>query len=128
MNSSFSEYRNVNIGLPQGPNLTPLLLIIYLINAVPALSTFLFDDDTNTTLFLSHNSYPRIINTFNNDLIKVENYMISNRLSNNADNTTALMFSNRPYQIDHSLHLILDNRNISFQDSTNFVGIIVDVL
>ena len=50
----------------------------------------------DTTLFLSHLSYPHIISYFNDDLIKIENYMISIRLSINADKKTAIMFSNKP--------------------------------
>ena len=37
-----------------------------------------------------------------------------------------MMFSNRPDQVNHSLHLIIDSKTISFQDSTKFLCIIVD--
>ena len=103
INASFSGYRNINIGLPlsqsqssQGTTLT-LLFFIYLNdlnNAVPAFSTLLFGDDT--TLFLSHHSYPHIIGTFDNDLMKMKNYIISNRLSFNADETTANCVGSNP--------------------------------
>ena len=39
--------------------------------------------------------------------------MISNRLSIDVDKKTAIMFTNRPDQIDHSLNLILETKIIS---------------
>ena len=50
-------------------------------NAISDLSTLIFADDT---IYLSHNFYPHIISIFNNNQIKIENYMISNRLSINV--------------------------------------------
>ena len=50
-------------------------------NAISDLSTLIFADDT---IYLSHHFYPHIISIFNNNQIKIENYMISNRLSINV--------------------------------------------
>ena len=127
VNSCLSELENINIGLPQGTTLAPLLFLIYindLHNAAPSLSTLLFADDT--TLHLSDVSYPNIARTFNNELINIEKYMISNRLSINADKTFAILFTNRPNLIDPSIQLKINNQIISFRDSSKFLGVVID--
>ena len=93
-------------------------------NAAPSLSTLLFADDT--TLHLSDVSYPNIARTFNNELINIEKYMISNRLSINADKTFAILFTNRPNLIDPSIQLKINNQIISFRDSSKFLGVVID--
>ena len=127
VDSCLSELNSINIGLPQGTTLAPLLFLIYiddLQNAAPSLSTLLFADDT--TLHLSDVSYSHIARTFNNELINIEKYMISNRLSINADKTFAILFTNRPNLIDPSIQLKINNQTILFRESSKFLGVIID--
>ena len=64
-----SDFRNVNIGIPHGSILGPILFLIY-INDLPnvsnILSSILFADDT--TLSISNSSYTELVNVANREL------------------------------------------------------------
>jgi hypothetical protein len=85
-----SEYKTVNMGVPQGSILGPILFLIY-INDLPyasdVMSTILFADDT--TLSLSKVHYDELVDGVNGEMEKISDYMLRNRLSVNVDKTFA---------------------------------------
>ena len=96
-----STPRTLNIGVPQGSILGPLLFLLY-INDLPNVSEFstiLFADDT--TLTTSHQHYPTLINNINLELVKIRNWLINNRLSLNIDKTYMMVFTNRSQEVNN---------------------------
>jgi len=90
LGSVFSDMETVNIGVPQGSILGPLLFLIY-INDMPNVSKIfsftLFADDT--TLANSNCNFAELINSTNVELNKIYDWTMSNRLSINYDKTFA---------------------------------------
>ena len=85
-NSKFSSTYAINIGLPQGSVLSPLLFLIYVnyIFKLPEnMSTSIFADDT--TLLLKNKSFEKMITSTKNDLIKYRECTTANRLSLNLN-------------------------------------------
>ena len=111
--SLFSEWQNVNIGVPQGSVLGSLLFLVY-INNLPTVSSILhsvlFADDTCLTL--ADDNYSNLINTFNSELKKLYAWLIKNRLSLNFEKTVYINFSLREYESDQTLQL----NGISFSE------------
>ena len=96
INGVNSSVRHLNIGVPQGSILGPLLFLIY-INDLPDMSNqlkpILFADDT--TFLLSDRSFSNLIPKLNSELNLVYDWTIYNRLSVNSNKTSCMLFSNR---------------------------------
>ena len=123
---SFSDEKTLNIGIPQGSILGPLLFIIYN-NDLPcissSLSTTLFADDTNFSL--THNDYDSMVGTLNTELIKICDWTVANRLTINNSKTELLLFSKRRTTHNNE-QIILNGQFVNYVDHAKFLGIIVD--
>ena len=123
---SFSDEQTTNIGIPQGSILGPILFIIYnndLPRVSSVLTTTLFADDTNFSL--SHKDYDSMVVTLNNELLKIRDWTIANRLTINNTKTELLLFSNRnPPHNDKQV--IFDGHYVNYVDHAKFLGIIID--
>jgi len=121
-----SVERVLNIGVPQGSILGPLLFLIY-INDLPNVSSqitsILFADDT--TLLNSSACFRSVLNTFNDELIKVGEWCRANRLTLNVSKTFAMHFSTLSSDVTNPV-MILDGQLIQFQQSGSFLGVLLD--
>ena len=82
-NDILSDLISIEMGVPQGSNLGPLLFLLY-INDLPeasSLVTKLFADDT--CLLFSANSIRDLQNIANLEISKIEHWMASNKLTLN---------------------------------------------
>ena len=122
--SSFSNYEIVNIGIPQGSILGPVLFLLYVNDLVRVSDLFtyvLFADDT--TLSASDSDYEALVNNINRELRKIGRWTIVNRLSLNLDKTYSMLFSNRKCGNDD---IFLDNEVVSRERSVLFLGLTLD--
>ena len=81
-NNYKSDMGTITHGVPQGSILDPLLFIIYMndFSKSSELSfAILYSDDTTT--FLEGNSYNKIILELNTELLKIESWLVANRLN-----------------------------------------------
>ena len=74
---------------------------------------------------MSNQSHPVLIDNLNNELKVVEKWTKANRLTLNVEKTTGILFTNRPPQIPLP-PLILEEKIVSFVNSTKFLGVIID--
>ena len=122
--SSCSKF--VNIGLPQGSILGPILFLVY-INDLPNVSnifeSILFADDT--TVSFSDPNLESLISKVNFELKKIESWTISNRLTINAEKTEVLFITKSPVDREQC-KVILGNKALDFKNSCKFLGVFVD--
>ena len=125
VNGIDSITKTVNIGVPQGSTLGPLLFLIFINdmkNCSELLKFIQFADDT-TLLFSSPNieQLNEILETEGNKVIK---WLNANKLIINLSKTNCMLFSNK--RGDPQINIKLDNTEIESQKESTFLGVIID--
>ena len=117
----------VNIGVPQGSNLGPLLFLIY-VNDLPGpedSSIRLFADDT--TLILADKDPLALKAKVEIELERISKWFYDNKLVLNADKTQFMVFCRKGIQIPPQLNqVVVNNSIIKRTSSTKYLGMIVD--
>ena len=126
LNGKKSTERYINIGVPQGSILGPILFLVYindLNQAVLSGDISLFADDAN--YYKSGNDCFQLINIVNYNLKQLSAWFLANRLSLNYIKSEAMLFSRR--NIFFPLPpIVIDNIPISYSHSFKFLGLILD--
>ena len=120
-----SSVKSVSCGVPQGLTLGPLLFLIY-INDLPNtcnLRIRLFADDANLTM--SNKSKALLENHMNNELIKVDEWLKTNKLSLNYDKTEFLAV-NKSKSKGGSLNIRIGKNEIAQVKHVKYLGVIID--
>ena len=126
-NSVLSSKQTILCGVPQGSVLGPLLFLLY-INDIhrssKILSCILFADDTN--IFCSNNNIHALVNTVNEELKNVSDWLKASKLSLNIKKTQLLIFKAKNKKITQQINIKLDDSNIKQVESARFLGIQID--
>lgn len=121
----YSQYRPVNIGVPQGSILGPLLFITFIndiVNSLKDTSLTLYADDI--TAIATAGSVEALSRCSQEYVETIQKYSKDNALLLNTSKTELVFFSSR--SLDHSLYVQCNNRSLVQTDSTKFLGIYID--
>lgn len=125
-----SHNREINIGVPQGSILGPLLFILYINDiglAIVNCKFHLFADDT--LLYLTGGSYPEMTRKMNEDLCVLSKWFSTNKLKLNVNKTKCMLLAKETQYkecLGSNVNVKLDGNIIEFVDTFKYLGIIVD--
>ena len=125
INGMNSETRIVNIGVPQGSTLGPLLFLLYvndMENCSSILNFTLFADDT--TLGYSCDNFQNLQNILEQEVQKVTKWLAANKLLLNVNKTHSMLFTNK--RNVPNLKVRINNTEIEEKCTTSFLGVQID--
>ena len=132
MNETKSELLPIMTGVPQGSILGPVLFIIYINDISEVSKTFEFimyaDDSTLTSTlnsFLSDNTDPSPDVLINRELIKITEWLNSNKLSLNVQKTKFTIF-HQPNKKVRIPNITINSIPVEHVNTFNFLGITLD--
>ena len=128
LNGVSSAVGDITHGVPQGSILGPLLFILFVndITQVSKLLHFiLFADDTNT--LYSHPCLDTLIDTVNSELIALQTWFVSNKLSVNLKKTSYMLFGMKNKLLNGVTPIVkLNCQSIDRVVCTKFLGVDID--
>ena len=124
-NNINSNLRDITCGVPQGSILGPLLFLLYIndiTNASTKLFPILYADDSN--VFLSGKDITKLVDTMNEELIKLVKWVEINKLSLNIPKTQCMVFSLNNVIIEGKV--VVKGNPVCVVKSTKFLGVLID--
>ena len=125
-NSKVSEQKIIVNSVPQGSILGPLLFNLYindLKNAVNNLKLVLYADDS--CFYYSKDNLDTLIDVINTELVGVNDWLLSNRLTLNLTKSHFLIFSRRRFLQNNIAPIRINNQTINKLNQTEFLGFIL---
>ena len=125
VNGESSTLSSINIGIPQGSVLGPLLFTIYVNDIANStnLQPRLFADDTN--IFAANENITHLIQNTNTELEKIDTWFKANRLKLSVDKTTYCMYSPKKKLLLNTPEVRIGDV-IQKSDSVRYLGLIID--
>ena len=132
VNGIDSETERIEVGVPQGSCLGPLLFLVY-INDLPCAvknsTTSMYADDT--TLFFRSKNIEDLNEAINSDLRDLDSWLSGNKLSLNVAKTQGMLICTKNKQrslecTSESLCLKIRDNDLALVEKTKYLGVQVD--
>ena len=128
VDSTLSDFRSINIGIPQGSILGPLLFIIFvncLPYAVSGCKTVMYEDDTS--FMCKTKNKLDLKSQMESCLSKIAEWFKVNKLTLNVEKTKFMVFgTQKMLEKFNDIHLAYHNSDIERVDEFKYLGVKFD--
>ena len=122
-----SDYEEINIGVPQGTILGPLLFVLYvndLLDSMPENSILSYADDT--AIISTNKTWKQTEMRMNKLLESAADWLALNKLTLNITKTVYITFGNYTDSVPNKLDIKIDNETIRRVENCKYLGVIFD--
>ena len=122
-----SEELPISCGVPQGSVLGPLLFLLFINdfkNCTSSLDLHLFADDSN--FFFSHKNLAQLEMIINVELVHVQTWLSTNKLSLNIDKSNYVFFHPPQKKVNISIKLNINDTSLKEKPCIKYLGIMLD--
>jgi Reverse transcriptase (RNA-dependent DNA polymerase) len=121
INGKFSNDALINISVMQGTILGPILFLCYIndIHTATKLLTILFADDTSC--LAEHKDLNELIVFVNQELKKLANWFLSNKMAVNISKTKYIIFRSKGKRIENQQQILFNNNEIGMPENPNLI-------
>ena len=133
VNGIKSDLKHIQMGVPQGSILGPILFIIYINDIYKSTSMNILSYADDTTVYISGNNIQSLVDTINKELAKIHTWLCTNCLTLNTSKTNLMIFSptNKEYSLaNHPIvikdQIIKECGSLKEDKSVKFLGIHLD--
>ena len=127
VNGIISSERPIDVGVPQGSVLGPLLFSLY-VNDIPNIlekaNVIMYADDT--TLFYSHDNINNVYEILNYNLAKIDKWLMANYLTLNVDKTNYILITNKRLPNIHEHSIAIRDKVVERKSKITFLGVTID--
>ena len=132
VNGVDSQIENINIGVPQGSCLGPLLFLVYindLPRAIKNSTTSMYADDTS--LCFQSKDLSRVNEALNEDLSRLDAWLICNKLSLNVAKTKSMLVSTKAKgktlnKSNQNLQVNINGTELEVVSKIKLLGVLLD--
>ena len=127
LNNVYSDKLGIEIGVPQGSVLGPLLFLLY-INDLPCVlkscRIHLFADDT--LIYMEGKDINKVIIHINEELKHVSSWLNNNKLKLNINKTKAMYIFPSQKIIESNIKIMMNSHDLEMVTEIKYLGIIID--
>ena len=132
VNGVDSQIENINIGVPQGSCLGPLLFLVYindLPRAIKNSTTSMYADDTS--LCFQSKDLSRVNEALNEDLSRLDAWLVSNKMSLNVAKTKSMLVSTKAKRktlnkSNQDLQVNINETELEVVSKIKLLGVLLD--
>lgn len=122
-----SEYKNINIGVPQGTILGPILFILYindLLNSIPENTIVSYADDT--AIVVAGKTWTDVEAKMNKYTEEVAIWLALNKLTLNVKKSICITFGNYCDSVPRQFNVAINGEKLERVEKCRYLGIIFD--